>query len=325
MPLIPEPSKSFKRVAALASWSRTTHTTSSVVDHLQTGAQRRVSPTMTSSTVCAKRRPRRCAKSRLCSRGRATVRKQPDADDFADIAAASRQTQLKERERSAAERRMNDNRRLSADEIRIASELFWQYDSDANASIDKEEWAQLMGEIARRSGRQPASPAEVDAMFLEADRDGNGTLDLQEWIAAQKIAPARRVPESSRPSTIRSPAAPPSRRRSSPTSRVQVLARVPQSAVARRRQESMMMSCTRGRRGDRRHRPAILRSASRRRSSKEHHTSGSGGHHHHHHRRSSSRSRSSSTSAAAAATELCSWRARVHLLLLLLLSSYRRV
>ena len=133
MPLIPEPSKSFKRVAALASWSRTTHTTSSVVDHLQTGAQRRVA-----NNDFLNRLREAEGRDDAQSQGFAhavvpIVRKQPDADDFADIAAAKRETQLKERERSAAERRMNDNRRLSADEIRIASELFWQYDSDANA------------------------------------------------------------------------------------------------------------------------------------------------------------------------------------------------
>ena len=54
--------------------------------------------------------------------------------------------------------------------------------------IDRGEWANLLREIARRSGRPPFTEEEMDAAFDAADADGNGALDLHEWIAAQKLA-----------------------------------------------------------------------------------------------------------------------------------------
>ena len=55
--------------------------------------------------------------------------------------------------------------------LSAASELFWAYDHDANAVIDRDEWCELMQQIAKRAGRKPFSQAEADAAFARAEHE----------------------------------------------------------------------------------------------------------------------------------------------------------
>ena len=122
------------------------------------------------------------------------MRARPGEETHREIELAQKEAKLKERESVALARKLHGPaRKLSASELQIASDLFYENDTDASATIDRSEWNALMQELARRTGKPAMSAEESDAAFEEADKDGNGELDLSEWLAAQRHALAGQV------------------------------------------------------------------------------------------------------------------------------------
>ena len=122
------------------------------------------------------------------------VRARPGEDTHRENEAAQKDAKLKERETAAHARKLQGPaRKLSSEELKVAADLFYEFDGDANASIDRQEWVGLMQELARRTGKPLPTTLEAQQAFDLADSDGNGELDLHEWLAAQREAIGDRV------------------------------------------------------------------------------------------------------------------------------------
>ena len=205
-----EVSQTFKVTHSLASWARGQQQTTSVVDAIKEKTDQKKAHARNSNFLAKLREaeerdearasvaeeprgaadeaaaapPPAAAKPKLLGAAFAgasvpLMRKRPGEDTHREIEAAQREARLRERESAAAARRLQQPaRKLSVDEFKVAAELFWAFDSDASATIDRGEWTRLMNEVARRTGRPPVSAAEAAAAFESADADGNGELDL---------------------------------------------------------------------------------------------------------------------------------------------------
>ena len=174
MPL-PDSTKSFTRAAELARWSSGTKQQASILEYLSKG--HKANDAFLSKLAGAEQRDevKRDEEKRKPVVGPAGQDTQREIDE-------AREAALRAREVAAG--KLTRQRRPSIKEIEAASELFWAHDSDANATIDKDEWAALIEDVARRTGRRPFTPAEAQAAFERADVDGNGSLDLREWLQA---------------------------------------------------------------------------------------------------------------------------------------------
>jgi hypothetical protein len=91
-------------------------------------------------------------------------------DTFKAISEAERVSRLEQREAEAAAR-AKLSRPLTQQELAAAATLFWEFDADANAVIDKEEWTQLLQQVAEQTGARishrmpaPSLPLAVRAV-----------------------------------------------------------------------------------------------------------------------------------------------------------------
>ena len=182
MPSIKE-GHSFKKVASLARWSAGTEVQSNIVNYLQAGQGRRdragANDAFLSKLAGAEARDEqvKAAPEPIIA---------PSGDETRREIAAAKEAALRQREEAI--HRTKGQRRLSAVEIAAASDIFWEHDRDASATIDKEEWVGMMQDVARRTGRPAFAPQELDRAFAEADVDGSGSIDLHEWVQAQGAA-----------------------------------------------------------------------------------------------------------------------------------------
>ena len=85
-------------------------------------------------------------------------------------------------EKTAKQKKSKRKKRLKGQELEVASNKFWEMDSDANAILDRDEWEKMVVE----SGR--ALSVSMDEAFARADVDGDGTVDFKEWLQTKEAA-----------------------------------------------------------------------------------------------------------------------------------------
>lgn len=167
-----EPSKSFKQVASLAKWSSGAQSATNILNFMaaQGAKKKHTAGNEDFLTRLAGAEARDAAEAAKLQK-----LEQPKSGPAGDETMREiEQAEAALRQREAKMLKYAQKRPLSGAELEAASELFWKHDNDANAVIDRDEWATLINEVARRTGRAPFSPDEASAAFDAADVDGNG-------------------------------------------------------------------------------------------------------------------------------------------------------
>ena len=175
--------QSFKKAASLARWSAGSEVQSNIVNYLQAGQGRRNNADANDAFL-SKLAGAEARDEQVKAAPKPIIA--PSGDETRREIAAAKEAALRQREEAI--HRTKGQRRLSAVEIAAASDIFWEHDRDASATIDKEEWVGMMQDVARRTGRPAFAPQELDRAFAEADVDGSGSIDLHEWVQAQGAA-----------------------------------------------------------------------------------------------------------------------------------------